>query len=138
MQEGSSSSVVQRPIEPASKEPSPSTNLNSEENQIMIRNLNLIAERDKPLNQLMKIVALGFASMKEIELFQRYIKRAREMGPPPHDETFWKEYMKNPVRKKKAPKEKIPKEKKPKPPPKEKKPKRKNLQNLKSLQSLQR
>ncbi|RCK54969.1 SWR1-complex protein 3 [Candida viswanathii] len=106
------------PTQPVSREPTPSHNLESVENQLMIRNLNSIAERDKPLNALMKVVALGKASMRQIEHFQRYIKRAREMGPPPHDEAFWEEFMKNPIKKR------VPKEKKPKPPPKEKKPKK--------------
>lgn len=62
----------------------PPANLQSIENTIMISNLNAIATTDPSLNDLMKKVALGNASEEQINLFKRYIDRAKQMGPQPH------------------------------------------------------
>ncbi|KAF3993415.1 hypothetical protein FT663_00438 [Candidozyma haemuli var. vulneris] len=54
------------------------------DNAIMISNLNAIAKIDLSLNDLMKVVAKGTASEAQINLFKRYIERAKQMGPQPH------------------------------------------------------
>ncbi|KAG7192935.1 SWR1-complex protein 3 [Scheffersomyces spartinae] len=66
---------------PPSSDPN---NMQSIENKIMISNLNAIARQDASLNSLMKVVALGGATPEQIQKFQEYIKRAREMGPQPY------------------------------------------------------
>ena len=77
----------------AGSQTTPKYNINSEENQLMIKNLNLIAARDSSLNALMRTVALGQASMQQIDVFKEYIKRAKAMGPPPHDDSVWEEVL---------------------------------------------
>lgn len=64
--------------------PSPSGDMQSIENTIMISNLNSIAREDASLNALMKIVALGTASSEQIIEFKTYIEKAKAMGPQPH------------------------------------------------------
>lgn len=81
----------------AGSQTTPKYNINSEENQLMIKNLNLIAARDSSLNALMRTVALGQASMQQIDVFKEYIKRAKAMGPPPHDDSVWEEVFRTPV-----------------------------------------
>ena len=41
----------------------------------------------------MRTVALGQASMQQIDVFKEYIKRAKAMGPPPHDDSVWEEVL---------------------------------------------
>lgn len=65
--------------------PPPRTvDMTSVDNAIMISNLNAIAKIDLSLNDLMKVVAKGTASEAQINLFKRYIERAKQMGPQPH------------------------------------------------------
>lgn len=54
------------------------------DNAIMISNLNAIAKIELSLNDLMKLVAKGTASEDQINLFKRYIEKAKQMGPQPH------------------------------------------------------
>lgn len=54
------------------------------ENSLMVSNLHAIAKVDVPLRRLLKLVSSGTATDRQLTLFQGYILRAREMGPPPH------------------------------------------------------
>lgn len=100
--------------------PSPSTDMQSLENTIMISNLNSIAREDQSLNALMKIVASGKASQEQIMVFKEYIERARSMGPQPHHaKLFPNNQIPSAI---KAKKTKIPKPPKPPKPPKVLKP----------------
>lgn len=71
---------------PAAVPPPPprAVDMTSVDNAIMISNLNAIAKIDLSLNDLMKVVAKGTASEAQINLFKRYIERAKQMGPQPH------------------------------------------------------
>ncbi|CAI5756489.1 unnamed protein product [Candida verbasci] len=102
-----------------------SSNMQTDENQIMINNLNYIASLKSSLNELMKVVAHGEADSQQILEFQQYIKLAKDLGPPPHKDEEIVVYLENmnnptpikieippPLSKEKKP----PKEKKVKPP----------------------
>ncbi|AGO10235.1 AaceriAEL336Wp [[Ashbya] aceris (nom. inval.)] len=54
------------------------------DNQKMIANLNLLAQRDPALNKLMIAVANGQAPPADVERFKVFIERARNMEPPPN------------------------------------------------------
>lgn len=55
----------------------------STDDQKMITNLNLMAQKNSELNSLMIIVAGGRASAKQVEEFKKYIEKARKMPVPP-------------------------------------------------------
>lgn len=67
---------------PQQKKPPPQ----SAEDQKMITNLNLMAQKDPDLNSLMVIVAGGRATAQQVEDFKKYIEKARKMPAP----TGWK------------------------------------------------
>lgn len=53
------------------------------EDQKMITNLNIMAQKNPGLNSLMITVAGGRASSEQVEEFKKYIDKARNMPPPP-------------------------------------------------------
>ncbi|SCU77550.1 LAFA_0A02234g1_1 [Lachancea sp. 'fantastica'] len=55
----------------------------SSEDQKMITNLNLMAQKNAELNSLMVIVAGGRATSQQVEEFKKYIEKARKMPSPP-------------------------------------------------------
>ncbi|KAM3163325.1 SWR1-complex protein 3 [Lachancea thermotolerans] len=55
----------------------------STEDQKMITNLNLMAQKNPELNSLMIVVAGGRASTDQVEEFKKYIEKARKMPVPP-------------------------------------------------------
>ncbi|CEP63654.1 Swc3p LALA0_S08e07558g [Lachancea lanzarotensis] len=55
----------------------------SSEDQKMITNLNLMAQKNAELNSLMVIVAGGRATSQQVEEFKKYIEKARKMPTPP-------------------------------------------------------
>ncbi|SCU96600.1 LAMI_0F07096g1_1 [Lachancea mirantina] len=63
---------------PQSKPP-----MQSAEDQKMITNLNIMAQKDPKLNSLMVIVAGGSATAQQVEEFKKNIETARKMPPPP-------------------------------------------------------
>ncbi|AET38337.1 Swc3p Ecym_2624 [Eremothecium cymbalariae DBVPG len=54
------------------------------DNQKMIANLNLMAQKDPELNKLMISVANGEAPSADVEKFKTFIEMARKMDPPPN------------------------------------------------------
>lgn len=89
----SSTSTPQASSNPPNSSSAPSTaappqppppRLQSINDLIMISNLNAIAKIDLSLNDLMKVVAQGSASVAQVNLFKKYIERANQMGPQPH------------------------------------------------------
>lgn len=58
--------------------------LESDENKLMIANLNAVAKVDPDLRALMEIIAGGDNEPKHLIRFNAFIARAKEMGPPPH------------------------------------------------------
>ncbi|KAI5958999.1 SWC3 [Candida pseudojiufengensis] len=68
---------------------SPSPNpgdMKSPENQKMIANLNFIGSKNAEFNNLMTLVAHGVGNSHQIMIFQKYIKKARELKHPPHSD----------------------------------------------------
>ncbi|SCU90519.1 LANO_0D09054g1_1 [Lachancea nothofagi CBS 11611] len=55
----------------------------STEDQKMITNLNLMAQKNQELNSLMIIVAGGRSTSEQVEEFKKYIEKARKMPTPP-------------------------------------------------------
>ncbi|KAG5417363.1 SWC3 [Candida metapsilosis] len=60
--------------------------LQSPDNQRMIANLNYIGSKNKGLNDLMNEVASGRSTTNQVSLFQKYIREAKLLGPPPHSD----------------------------------------------------
>ncbi|KAI5951880.1 SWC3 [Candida jiufengensis] len=74
--------------------PSPSpTDMQSPENQKMIANLNFIGIKNIEFNTLMTLVAHGQGNSHQIMIFQKYIKKAKEMKPPPHSDKVVKKIV---------------------------------------------
>ena len=67
--------------------------LQSSDNQRMITNLNYIGSKNKDFNDLMNEVAGGRATPDQITLFQKYIREAKTLGPPPHSESVISELI---------------------------------------------
>lgn len=60
------------------------SDLESPINQLMIDNLRAIAKIDPRLQKLIDVVGEGTHTPEQYQMFQGFVARAREMGPPPH------------------------------------------------------
>ncbi|CAH6719476.1 hypothetical protein CLIB1444_02S09406 [[Candida] jaroonii] len=60
------------------------SDLESPINQLMIDNLRAIAKIDPRLQKLIDVVGDGSHTPEQYQMFQGFVARAREMGPPPH------------------------------------------------------
>ncbi|CCG21276.1 hypothetical protein CORT_0A08920 [Candida orthopsilosis Co 90-125] len=79
-----------KPMSKSTSPSSPTTNNHGDQqspgNQRMIDNLNYIGSKNKDFNDLMNQVASGCATAHQIAHFQKYIREAECLGPPPHNE----------------------------------------------------
>lgn len=73
-------------VEPKKRGPAKrnsSKDQNSSDDSKLIANLNFMAQRDSELSTLMRTVARGEATFRQIEKFKKFIDEAKTMPPPP-------------------------------------------------------